>query len=116
MRAQRHWRIAPVIPCRDRTAVVQYGPSGTGRQRGSLFGSSLSPGMGHRIEVELTSQSDESTWTWRAAGAKQPRGTVSAELVPAGTVAGSVLRAEVEMTLDGTTVTALLAPQGQVCA
>ncbi|MGD0882456.1 MAG: hypothetical protein ABSB09_12890 [Acidimicrobiales bacterium] len=69
--------------------------------------------MGHRIEVELTSQSDESTWTWRAAGAKLPRGTVSAELVPPGTPVGSVLRAEVEMTLDGTTVTALLAPKGK---
>jgi hypothetical protein len=69
--------------------------------------------MGHRIEVELTSRTDESTWTWRAAGAKLPRGTVSAELVPAGTAVGSVLRAEVEMTLDGTTVTALLAPKGK---
>jgi len=69
--------------------------------------------MGHRIEVELTSQSDESTWTWRAAGAKLPRGTVSSELVPPGTIVGSVLRAEVEMTLDGTTVTALLAPKGK---
>jgi len=69
--------------------------------------------MGHRIEVELTSQSDERTWTWRAAGAKLPRGTVSAELVPSGTAVGSVLRAEVETTLDGTTVTALLAPKGR---
>ena len=69
--------------------------------------------MGHRIEVELTSQSDESTWTWRAAGAKLPRGTVSAELVPSGTAVGTVLRAEVETTLDGTTVTALLAPKGK---
>ena len=69
--------------------------------------------MGHRIEVELTSQSDESTWTWRAAGAKLPRGTVSAELVPSGTSVGTVLRAEVETTLDGTTVTALLAPKGK---
>ncbi len=69
--------------------------------------------MGHRIEVELTSQSDETTWTWRAAGAKQPRGTVSAELVPSGTTVGSVLRAEVETTLDGTTVTALLALKGK---
>ena len=69
--------------------------------------------MGHRIEVELTSQSDETTWTWRAAGAKLPRGTVSAELVPAGTAVGAVLRAEVETTLDGTTVTALLAPKGK---
>ena len=69
--------------------------------------------MGHRIEVELTSQTDETTWTWRAAGAKLPRGTVSADLVPSGTAVGSVLRAEVETTLDGTTVTALLAPKGK---
>ncbi len=64
--------------------------------------------MAHRIEVELTSRTGESTWTWRAAGAKQPRGTVDATLVPAGSSVGSVLRAEVETTLDGTTVTALL--------
>ncbi len=69
--------------------------------------------MGHRIEVELTSQSDDSTWTWRAAGAKLPRGTVTSELVPPGTSVGTVLRAEVETTLDGTTVTALLAPKGK---
>ena len=83
------------------------------RSRRGGFGSSLSPGMGHRIEVELTSQSDETTWTWRAAGAKLPRGTVASELVPSGTKVGAVLRAEVEMTLDGTTVTALLAPKGK---
>ena len=64
--------------------------------------------MAHRIEVELTSQTGDSTWTWRAAGAKQPRGTVDAALVPEGSGVGSVLRAEVETTLDGTTVTALL--------
>ena len=64
--------------------------------------------MAHRIEVELTSQTGDSTWTWRAAGAKQPRGTVDATLVPEGSGVGSVLRAEVETTLDGTTVTALL--------
>jgi hypothetical protein len=69
--------------------------------------------MAHRIEIELTSQTDESTWTWRAAGAKQPRGTVEAALVPAGTGTGTVLRAEVETTLDGTTVLALLPPKGK---
>ena len=69
--------------------------------------------MAHRIEVELTSQSGDATWTWRAAGAKQPRGTVDASLVPEGSAVGSVLRAEVETTLDGTTVTALLAPKGK---
>ena len=82
------------------------------RTRG-VFGSSLSPGMAHRIEVELTSQAGDSTWTWRAAGAKQPRGTVEAALVPEGSGVGTVLRAEVETTLDGTTVTALLPPKGK---
>jgi hypothetical protein len=69
--------------------------------------------MAHRIEVELTSQTGDTTWTWRAAGAKQPRGTVEASLVPEGSGVGSVLRAEVETTLDGTTVTALLPPKGK---
>ena len=69
--------------------------------------------MAHRIEVELTSQTGDSTWTWRAAGAKQPRGTVEASLVPEGSGVGTVLRAEVETTLDGTTVTALLPPKGK---
>ncbi len=69
--------------------------------------------MAHRIEVELTSQAGDSTWTWRAAGAKQPRGTVEAALVPEGSGVGTVLRAEVETTLDGTTVTALLPPKGK---
>jgi hypothetical protein len=69
--------------------------------------------MAHRIEVELTSKSGDATWTWRAAGAKQPRGTVDASLVPEGSGVGSVLRAEVETTLDGTTVTALLSPKGK---
>ncbi len=69
--------------------------------------------MAHRIEVELTSQTGDSTWTWRAAGAKQPRGTVDAALIPEGSGVGSVLRAEVETTLDGTTVTALLPPKAK---
>ncbi|HEX4217032.1 MAG TPA: hypothetical protein VHZ02_01575 [Acidimicrobiales bacterium] len=64
--------------------------------------------MSHRIEIELTSRSGDGTWTWRAAGAKQPRGTVADDLVPDGTAVGTVLRAEVESTLDGMSVIALL--------
>jgi hypothetical protein len=60
------------------------------------------------MEVELTSRTGEAAWTWRAAGAKQPRGTVEADLVPEGAEVGTVLRAEVETTLDGTVVMALL--------
>jgi len=67
--------------------------------------------MAHRIEIELTSNSGNGTWTWRAAGAKLPRGHVPAELVPDGTAVGTVLRAEVESTLDGTTVLSLQPPK-----
>ncbi|MGC8463577.1 MAG: hypothetical protein ACP5P9_07920 [Acidimicrobiales bacterium] len=63
--------------------------------------------MAHRIDIELTAQVSPDAWTWRAAGARQPRGTVVAALVPDGTTPGTVLRAEVETTLDGTTVLAL---------
>jgi len=69
--------------------------------------------MSHRIEIELTSNSGDGTWTWRAAGAKQPRGTVAGDLVPSGTAVGTVLRAEVESTLDGMSVIALLPPKGK---
>lgn len=67
--------------------------------------------MAHRIDIELTSQSGEGIWTWRAAGAKQPRGTVGAELVPPGSAVGAIVRAEIESTLDGTAVLALLPPK-----
>ena len=33
--------------------------------------------MPRRIEIELTSSRDDGSWTWRAAGAKAPKGTVA---------------------------------------
>jgi hypothetical protein len=64
--------------------------------------------MPRRIEIELTSQTEEGPWTWRAAGAKQPRGSVDAALVPGGATVGTVLRAEVESGIDGIEVIQLL--------
>ncbi|MHB1584633.1 MAG: hypothetical protein ACYC0E_12875, partial [Acidimicrobiales bacterium] len=63
--------------------------------------------MPRRIEIELTSRTPEGGWTWRAAGARQPRGMVGSELVPGGASVGDVLRAEVESGLDGIEVVAL---------
>jgi len=67
--------------------------------------------MSHRIEVELTSTASDGTWTWRAAGAKQPRGTVPGALVPVGASVGSVLRADIESGLDGMTILTLAPPK-----
>ncbi len=63
--------------------------------------------MSRRIDIELTSKSGDGSWTWRAAGARQPKGTVEADLVPAGQSVGSVLQAEVDVSLDGIAILAL---------
>ncbi len=68
--------------------------------------------MSRRIEIELTSTKDDGTWTWRAAGAKQPKGVVDASVLPGGASVGDVLRVEVEMGLEGTEVTTVLPPKG----
>lgn len=63
--------------------------------------------MSRHIDIELTSQTEDGSWTWRAAGAKQPKGTVEAALVPAGEKVGSVLQADVEVSLDGIEIVTL---------
>jgi hypothetical protein len=57
--------------------------------------------MSRRIDIELTSKTSDGSWTWRAAGARQPKGTVDGALVPAGESVGAVLRADVEVGLEG---------------
>ena len=65
--------------------------------------------MSRHIDIELTSQTGDGSWTWRAAGARQPKGTVEATLVPSGEVVGAVLRADVEIGLEGIEILSLTA-------
>ena len=65
--------------------------------------------MARRIEIELTSKVDDDTWTWRAAGARQPKGRLTAKLLPDGAKPGDVLRAEVQDDIEGVEVLAILA-------
>ena len=67
--------------------------------------------MARRLEIELTSSSDEK-WTWRAAGARQPKGVVDASLLPEGASVGDVLKVEADADLEGLTVTTVFAPKG----
>ncbi len=69
--------------------------------------------MSRRIEVELTSNRDDGTWTWRAAGAKQPKGELDGRLLPSGAKVGDVLRADADFDIEGITVTAVLPPKGR---
>ena len=69
--------------------------------------------MSRRIEVELTSKVDEGTWTWRAAGAKQPKGTLDAKLLYDAAKVGDVVRAEADIDIDGIVITAVLPPKAK---
>jgi len=66
-----------------------------------------------RLEIELTSSRDDGTWTWRAAGARQPKGVLEAALLPAGAKVGDVLRVEAEQNIDGINVTTVLPPKAK---
>ena len=60
--------------------------------------------MSRRIEIELTSARPDGTWTWRAAGAREPKGVLGSAILSSDAKVGDLLRAEVEIELDGTTV------------
>ena len=51
--------------------------------------------MSRRIEIELTSSREDGSWTWRAAGAREPRGTLESGILPASAKVGDVLRVEI---------------------
>jgi hypothetical protein len=67
--------------------------------------------MSRRIEVELTSSRDDGVWTWRAAGAKQPKGELDGGLLYEGAAVGDVVRADAEFDLDGIEILTVLPPK-----
>ena len=60
--------------------------------------------MSRRIDIELTSNRNDGTWSWRAAGAKAPKGVVNASLLASSAKTGDVLKVEADFDLDGITV------------
>ncbi len=67
--------------------------------------------MSNRLDIELTSHRDDGTWTWRVAGARQPRGSADGAVVPSGSKVGDVLTVDAEIDVDGITITAVLPPK-----
>jgi hypothetical protein len=57
--------------------------------------------MSRRIDVELTSALGDGTWTWRAAGAREPKGVLDGAILPNGAAVGDELKIEIEQMLDG---------------
>ncbi|HEY5250102.1 MAG TPA: hypothetical protein VIJ09_00475 [Acidimicrobiales bacterium] len=69
--------------------------------------------MSRRLDIELTSCRDDGTWTWRAPGAKQPKGSLDGGLLPSVAKVGDVLRAEADFELEGITVVSVQAPRAE---
>jgi hypothetical protein len=68
--------------------------------------------MPRRIDVELTSRRDDGTWTWRAAGARQPKGELDGSLLYEAATVGDVVKAEADFDIEGITITAITPPKG----
>ncbi|MGH9271857.1 MAG: hypothetical protein ACRDZ2_11340, partial [Ilumatobacteraceae bacterium] len=64
--------------------------------------------MPTRIEIELTSSAPDGSWTWRAAGAREPRGSLDGSILPGGAAVGDQLRVETEQDLDGIRVVSVV--------
>lgn len=64
--------------------------------------------MSRRIDIELTSSQPDGSWTWRAAGAKVPKGTLDGAILPEGAKVGDVLKVDAEQEIDGITVTGVV--------
>jgi hypothetical protein len=56
----------------------------------------------------LTSNRGDGTWTWRAAGAKTPKGTLNGSILDAGAKTGDTLKVEAEFDLDGVEILSLV--------
>jgi hypothetical protein len=67
--------------------------------------------VSRRIEIELTSARPDGSWTWRAAGAREPRGVLDGGLLHSGAKAGDVVKAEADFELEGITIISVLAPK-----
>jgi hypothetical protein len=68
--------------------------------------------MSRRIELELTSNRGDGTWTWRAVGAREPKGILNGTLLPGDAKVGDTHRAEADFDIDGITVLAVLPAKG----
>ena len=68
--------------------------------------------MSRRIEIELTSTRPDGSWTWRAAGAKLPKGDLPGSVLFDGAKVGDIVRADADFMLDGIVILTVLAPKG----
>ncbi len=67
--------------------------------------------MPNRLDIELTSAHGDGSYTWRAAGARQPKGVIDGKVLSDSAKVGDVLRVEAEVEIDGITILSVLPPK-----
>ncbi|NNN20680.1 MAG: hypothetical protein HKL80_01585 [Acidimicrobiales bacterium] len=60
------------------------------------------------MDIEITSLRPDGNFTWRVAGAREPKGVVEASIVKDLAKVGEVVKAEVDQGLDGVSIVALV--------
>ncbi len=64
--------------------------------------------MSRRIDIELTSALADGSYTWRAAGAREPKGVLVGSILPPGAAVGDELKVEIDQMIDGIEVLAVV--------
>ncbi|MEY2626325.1 MAG: hypothetical protein RJB08_84 [Actinomycetota bacterium] len=70
--------------------------------------------MSRRIEIELTSSRPDGTWTWRAAGAREPKGVLDGSMLASANKVGDVLKVDADFDVDGISIVAIVAGKERV--
>lgn len=70
--------------------------------------------MSRRIEIELTSSRSDGTWTWRAAGAREPKGIVDGSVLGGSLKVGDVVKVEADFDIDGISILSVVAGKERV--
>jgi hypothetical protein len=70
--------------------------------------------MSRRIEIELTSSRPDGTWTWRAAGAREPKGVLDGGLLGSSTKVGDVVKVDADFDVDGITVLSVVGGKARI--
>src|SRR6185312_3885113 len=68
--------------------------------------------MSRRIDIELTSARPDGTWTWRAAGAREPRGVVEGGLLTSDAKVGDIVKVEADVDLEGISILSVIVDRG----
>ncbi len=70
--------------------------------------------MSRRIDIELTSARPDGTWTWRAAGAREPKGVLDGGVLPSGAKAGDVIKVDADFDIDGISILSVVTGRTKV--